>query len=175
MEDHVELGKGDKGPLGVKPTFNQFKADNTLLCTCSFLPSTEWEWDSVYLSFPLHEIIHPENWFHLHVCVCVFLRLDQLCGSEYKSQTSSPYSCGVNRVLQRVVCMWKSKPPVSQIVTLFENCVGAERAYPIGAGWTRVSPHPTWLVSFLEDDPGKSGTQRECHVERPADIRAGRL
>ena len=103
MEDHVELGKGDKGPLGVKLTFNQFKANKSLLCTCYFLPSTEWEWDSVYLSFPLHEIIHPENWFNLHVCVCVFLRLDQLCGSEYKSQTSSPYSCGVNRVLQRVV------------------------------------------------------------------------
>lgn len=41
MEDRVELGKGDKGPLGVKLTLNQFKANKTLLCTCSFLPSTE--------------------------------------------------------------------------------------------------------------------------------------
>lgn len=37
------------------------------------------------------------------MCVSVFLRLYQLCGSEYKSQTSSPYTYGVSRILQKVV------------------------------------------------------------------------
>lgn len=48
MEDHVELGKGDNGPLGVKLTFNQFKANKNLLCTCYFYPVLN-ENETVYI------------------------------------------------------------------------------------------------------------------------------